>query len=157
MLHHIQKAILDTLATAECCRYGELKPKELDGNTFGYHLKLVMREGLVAKQTDGTYCLTAKGRDMIVHRYEDPARSAHSIFLIVLKKGDQYLVLRRLVQPLLGMSGFVHGEPMPDEQVAVTAERRLLQKTGIAATLTTKASGTIAIHKNNELMRIHMR
>ncbi len=83
MLHHIRRTILDMLAIAESLRYGQLKPKELDGNVFTYHLQGLISDKLIQKNAAGDYCLTHKGRDYIVHRYEDSAYSAHSIFLIV--------------------------------------------------------------------------
>lgn len=145
MLHHIQKSILDKLATAQTRRYGELKPAELDGNVFGYHLKALLSDKYLSKSPAGDYTLTQKGQDYIVHRYENPLLQAHSIFLIVLRRGDSYLMRERLVQPLLGMSGFIHGEPVAHEHVEQTAERRLADKTGLQVTLRVHSSGLIAI------------
>lgn len=151
MLHHIQKSVLNTLASHEALRYGALKPRELDGNVFGYHLKQVMSGGYVEKTSTGDYRLTAKGRDYVVHRYEDPASSAHTIFLIVLQTGDQLLMRRRLVQPLLDKVGFIHGEPRPGETVVETAKARLLQKTGIQTGLKVAGSCLIEQYRDGEL------
>jgi hypothetical protein len=151
MLHHIQKTALDTLAAAESLRYSQIKPTELDGNTFGYHLKQLISEDYVAKSTDGSYALTSKGRDYIMHRYEDPTRSAHTIFLVVVRNGDNYLVRRRKVQPMLGKIGFVHGEPEPGMSVVESAQKRLLAKTGISATLAVVGSALITQYLADEL------
>ena len=151
MMHHIQKAILDTLATSESCRYAELKPAELDGNVFGYHLKQVIAAKLAYKDEDGNYSLTPLGRDYIVNRYEDPLTQAHSIILIVIRRGNQWLMRKRLVQPLIGYIGFVHGEPVAGEAVTHTAQQRLLSKTGITASLTLFSSGLITQYKDGEL------
>ncbi|MDB5184359.1 MAG: hypothetical protein JWN38_167 [Candidatus Saccharibacteria bacterium] len=114
-------------------RYGELKPKDLDGNVFTYHLKGLMVDNLVHKNEAGEYSLTPAGRDYIVHRYENAALSAHSIFLIVLKRESRYLLRRRDVQPLIGYTGFVHGEPEAGVDVLQTAAKRLHDKTGMQA------------------------
>ena len=151
MVHHIQKAILDTLATSNSCRYAEIKPAELDGNVFGYHLKQVIAAKLVHKDDDGNYSLTPLGRDYIVNRYEDPLTQAHSIILIVIRRGNQWLMRKRLVQPLIGHIGFVHGEPIAGEPVTHTAQQRLLNKTGITAPLTLFSSGLITQYKDGEL------
>lgn len=149
MLHHIQKAILNSLATHESLRYSELKPDDLDGNVFGYHLKQLIADTYVTKTDDGDYSLTLLGCNYIVHRYEDPLAQAHSIFLIIVRHGDSWLMRKRLVQPLLGMAGFVHGEPTAGVSVIEAAQQRLKDKTGLAVGLQIHSSGLITIRKNN--------
>jgi hypothetical protein len=148
MLHHIQGNILDQLATASTRRYGELKPSHLDGNVFNYHLKQLISGKYVIKSLDGDYSLTAHGKDYIVHRYEDPLEQAHSIFLIALNRGDDWLMRERLVHPVLGMVGFIHGEPQASEPLLVTAHRRLKEKTGIETDLSLHSSGLIRIMRD---------
>lgn len=151
MLHHIRRSILDKLAAAPVKRYGELKPAELDGNVFTYHIKALVVEGYVTKTTDGDYSLTPRGRDYIVRRYEDSVLSAHSIYLIVLKVGDKWLLRERRVQPLIGLSGFIHGEPVHNEDILSAASKRLVEKTGLSSELKIRASGLIKIFKASEM------
>lgn len=152
MIHHIRRTVLDKLATAESLRYGELKPKDLDGNVFTYHLKGLIVDDLIEKNEAGDYLLTAAGRDYIVHRYEDPALSAHSIFLIVLKRQSEYLLRRRKVQPLLGYTGFIHGEPEAGVGIIETATKRLKDKTGLKdVSLVVAGSALITQHRDDEL------
>lgn len=152
MIHHIRRSVLDKLATAETLRYGELKPKDLDGNVFTYHLKGLMVDNLVTKNDAGDYLLTDAGRDYIVHRYEDSTLSAHSIFLIVLTRGSEYLLRRRDVQPLIGYVGFVHGEPEAGVDVVLTAQERLSAKTGIdGVELSIAGSALISQYRDDEL------
>lgn len=151
MLHHIQKTILDSLATAESLRYGEIKPQELDGNVFVYHLKSLIRDGYVTKQDDGAYILTSKGRETIVRRREPIETSAHSVFFIVVKRDDQYLLRRRLVMPLIGHVGFVHGEPHVELETALSARKRLYDKTGVDCQLQVQGAALITQYKNGEL------
>lgn len=145
MLHHIQKSILDTLATVQSARYSDIKPHDMDGNIFSYHLKLLIADHYAIKNKDGSYYLSQKGKDYIVHRYENPLSQAHSIFLMAIHRGDEWLVRERLVQPLLEMSGFIHGEPAADEPLLETATRRLQEKTGIDVQLSVHSSGLIRI------------
>lgn len=152
MIHHIRRSVLDKLATAESLRYAELKPKDLDGNVFTYHLKGLITDNLVQKNEAGDYRLTAAGRDYIVHRYEDPASCAHSIFLIVLKRQSEYLLRRRDVQPLLGYTGFIHGEPEAGTDIIQAASERLFKKTGIKdVLLSVVGSALITQYGDNEL------
>lgn len=152
MLHHIRRTILDTLAITDSLRYGEIKPKDLDGNVFNYHLKGLIVDGLVQKSNEGDYSLTATGRNYIVHRYEDPTVTAHSIFLIVLRRGSEYLLRRRKVQPLVGYSGFIHGEPQAGVDIIQTAKERLFLKTGLEnVELSVAGSALITQHHAGEL------
>ncbi len=151
MLHHIQKNILNVLASAESARYSDLKPYDMDGNTFTYHLKQLMVDKYIVKQQDGSYALLPAGKNYIIHRHENPLSQAHSIFLIVVRRGDEWLVRERRVQPLLGMTGFVHGEPVANEPVAVTARHRLFEKTGIDTPLRIYSSGLICITAGDEI------
>ena len=143
MLHHIQRGVLNKLATASNLLYSEIKPNELDGNVFGYHLKSLMRDGYVTKKSDGSYSLLPKGREYIVRRYEDPLKSAHSILLIVVRNGENFLLRRRAIQPMLGCVGFIHGEPEPNLTVVEAAKLRILEKTGLNLTPTVKGSALI--------------
>jgi hypothetical protein len=151
MLHHIQKAILDTLATSQSSRYSDLKPKDMDGNIFSYHLKSLTSDHYVDKNEDGLYALSQKGKNYIVHRHENTLLHAHSIFLIAIKRGDEWLMRERLVQPLLGMSGFIHGEPIANEPILETAARRLHEKTGLCLTLSVHGSGLISILRDGDV------
>lgn len=150
MIHHIQKHIMDVLSTAHSCRYGQLKPADMDGNVFTYHLKQLLQDNYIDKSDDGDYALSGKGRDYIVHRYEDPLLQAHSILLIVVRRGDQWLMRERLVQPLLGMTGFVHGEPFAGTNVVAVAQQRLTDKTGIVTPLTLHSSGLITMNRDDQ-------
>jgi hypothetical protein len=152
MMHHIRRSVLDKLAMAESMRYGELKPKDLDGNVFNYHLKGLIVDGLMQKSAAGDYSLTKLGRDYIVHRYENAAQTAHSIFLIVLKRQSEYLLRRRDVQPLIGYAGFVHGEPEAGVDIIETAIKRLHDKTGIKDVhLSVAGSALITQYRGGEL------
>ncbi|MEO7904307.1 MAG: hypothetical protein ABIR91_00775 [Candidatus Saccharimonadales bacterium] len=151
MIHHIQKHVMDILATADSCRYGQLKPVDMDGNVFTYHLKQLLRDNYIDKSDNGNYTLTSKGRDYIVNRYENPLLQAHSILLIVVRRGEQWLMRERLVQPLLGMTGFVHGEPFAGTNVVTVAQQRLIDKTGIVTSLTLHSSGLITMKRAGQI------
>lgn len=151
MRHHIQRSILDNLAISEIKRYSEIKPSDLDGNVFGYHLKALISEGYVNKTTNGDYSLTSRGKDFVVRRYEDPLTSARSIYLIVVRSGNDYLLRTRKIQPLIGYTGFIHGEPEPKLSVAESAEKRLLDKSGLKINLSVKGNALISQYLNSDL------
>lgn len=152
MLHHIQKTVIDNLASKESARYGELKPSDMDGNQFTYHLKQLVIDKYVAQNEDGTYSLTKKGQDYLVRRYEDPEESAHSILLIVIRYGHKLLLRRRRVQPALGKVGFVHGEPLASEPLEQTVRERVQLKTGLDLdNIQTVGSGLVRMYRDNQI------
>jgi ADP-ribose pyrophosphatase YjhB (NUDIX family) len=60
-VHQIQEGLLKTLTFQTQCRYSELKPEDIDGNLFMYHLGQLIEKGYVFKE-DKHYTLTTKGR-----------------------------------------------------------------------------------------------
>lgn len=152
MLHHIQKTVIDTLASKESARYGELKPSDMDGNQFTYHLKQLIVDKYVAQNEDGSYSLTKTGKTYLVHRFENPEDSAHTIFLVVIRFDDKILLRKRLVQPALGKVGFVHGEPLASQPLEQTVAERVRLKTGLEITnIVTHGSGLIRMYDGDQL------
>lgn len=151
MIHHIQRTILDKLAMVESARFGQLKPDEMDGNMFTYHIRQLIAAKYVAHLPDGSYQLTQKGKTYIVHRYENESEQAHTILLLIVLRDDKVLLRKRLVQPLLGYGGFIHGEPDPHKPVEQSARERMLAKTGLAVDFSVQASGLIRIIRKDIL------
>lgn len=133
-MHHIQRSILDQLASFESARYSQINSSHLDGNIFIYHLRQLIAANYICKNSDGSYSLTQKGKTYIVNRFENPQLQAHSVLLLVIKDQHQgYLMRRRMVQPHLDYVGFVHGEPQADETIITTVKKRLHTKTNLNA------------------------
>jgi len=59
-MHQLQRHILSRLINLGSGRYRDLKPKEVDGNLFTYHLKQLLDARLVEKSAN-IYKLTASG------------------------------------------------------------------------------------------------
>lgn len=152
MLHHIQRTIIDVLSSEETRRYAELKPADMDGNQFTYHLKQLVTSKLVTQNSDGTYSLTAAGRTYLVYRYEELGDSAHTIFLVIITCGNDILLRKRLVQPSLGAVGFIHGEPTATTSLVDSISKRVMAKTGSAIhDVQIRSSGLIRIFKEGEI------
>lgn len=151
MRHHIQMSILDRLAHGERLRYTDLNTYTLDGNVFTYHVKQLRIDSLIQQHDDKTYSLTQVGKAFVVNRYEDSAWQAHSIFLVILECDAQLLLRERLVQPMLGYTGFIHGEPVVGLSIEQAAAERVLLKTGLAVSPEVVSGGFITIKKGDEL------
>jgi len=152
--HHLQKDILIKLVVCESARFAELKPKNIDGNLFTYHLQQLIRQKYVKKNDDGSYCLTPQGKALGINSQLSPKEyleQAHDILLLAVKKDNTWLLRRRLAQPMFGRYGFVHGEPIASESVTETATKILQQKTGLKAVFTPRGTGYVRIFLDNEL------
>lgn len=66
-IHRIQQKIISSLA--ECGEQGaafeELRPFEVKSNLYAYHLKVLRRAGIIAKNNLENYYLTDKGSDLL--------------------------------------------------------------------------------------------
>jgi len=55
-MHPIQKDILKKLMLSKTAKYSALKPKDMEGNLFSYHLKDLAKEGFIESR-NGLYAL----------------------------------------------------------------------------------------------------
>jgi ADP-ribose pyrophosphatase YjhB (NUDIX family) len=152
--HHIQREIIGRL-TGGARRFSALKPDGMESNIFMYHLKALMRAGLVAK-SDITYALTSSGIT-----YVDRLSAATNtlrlqpklIAILVVRSHDGRLaVLERHAEPYVGSymlpSGKMHfGETLPDH-----AARELREKTGLQVQLQYDRLASIAISRDATLL-----
>lgn len=149
--HHIQRQILRLIGTHDKARFTDIRPEGLENNAFQYHLKQLIATKLIAKNTDGTYALTSKGTGEFITSHlgnEENVMQAHDIFLLAIKDGDKRLLATRKVQPQLGLTGFLHGEPSWEKPLLQSAQERLLAKAGLSADLEVVGSGYITITKD---------
>ncbi len=153
--HHLQKDILDTLVKCPSARYADLKPASVEGNIFTYHLQLLVKQGIVLKGEDGRYCLTAQGKALGINnklKPRDLLQQAHSVLLLMVRNANgDWLLRKRLVHPMYGKVGFIHGEPRVYENITWTADDILLAKTGLSADFSIAGSGYIRIFQSEEL------
>jgi ADP-ribose pyrophosphatase YjhB (NUDIX family) len=153
-MHRLQQHILTQLIRHQTQRYADLKPSEVEGNLFMYHLRVLMKSGWVTKRTDGRYELTSEGMryaDTLSLKTFTPRAQPRIVTLLIAKNASgEYLLLRRKRQPLLGMIGFPYGKVHLGEKVADAAHRELAEKTGLSATLNHRADGYVTIYQGNE-------
>lgn len=154
MTHVIQKGILAKLIANPYLRYSQLKPKNIEGNHFMYHLKVLMREGLVVKNEDGYYLLSAEGKrnaDSLSLQDYKPRKQPSIVTLITCQnEKGQWLVYKRKRQPLIHQIGFVYGKLHIGETVLQAAHRELKEKTGLECELTHRGDGYITIYEQDE-------
>lgn len=154
--HHIQKSIVYDLAFAESLRFSDLKPDDMENKAFTYHLKKVVKSGLVEKKDDGSYTLTMKGRRVGKGALKKESRlldRAYSILLLAVRniETDEWLLYKRQTQPLLGLTGLMQAQPVAETDARRTAEQTCFEQTGIKTEFTVQGHGYFRVYRKSEL------
>lgn len=133
--HHIQKYIIDVLMYKEVARFRDLRPDRTDTNLFSYHLKTLMKLGLVMKVENG-YTLTPSGLSY-VDRVSTEKRIIRmqpkiiSMLLVQNSDGD-ILLQRRKKQPYINAWTLPYGKiHIDDASIEKAAQREAKEKLGL--------------------------
>lgn len=134
-MHWIQSHILLELTRHATRRYSQLRPRDVEGNLFMYHLKGLMTDGYVEKD-NGTYVLSVKGLQYVgtLSLATGKTRKQPKILTTVVCKNerDEFLFVRWHRQPNTGLVSFPHGMMHYGQPVAEMAALELSEKAGLA-------------------------
>lgn len=119
-----------------------------------YHLRILIKQGLVEKTDDGTYALTAAGRlraDKLqlknLSMYEQP----RVIVLVACWDDTKGLLLfTRRTQPVINMIGFPHVNIRLGKSLTDSAAEDFQELTGLTVQLKRRGEGYITIFKDKE-------
>ena len=155
-MHWIQNHVLRQLILFSDRRYADLKPANIEGNLFMYHLRRLEKDQLVCKRPDGRYELTSEGQlyaDRLSLETFKPRLQPRIVSLIACQnKQGEWLLYRRKRQPLIGQVGFPYGKLHQGETVQKAAERELKEKTGLVGALHHRGDGYITIVEEGEVV-----
>lgn len=132
-LHRIQEAILARLLHSDGLHYSDIKPQEMEGSQFTFHLSKLVERGLVVKNSDGIYVLTDAGKNesnSIDFDSTSPRKQAkHSaVFCATRNNRAEFLVYTRFKNPFYGCQGFPTGKIQYGESSYETAKRELFEE-----------------------------
>ena len=148
-MHHIQKHILKVLTYQAQARFSELRPPRTDTNLFSYHLKSLLRSGLVSKG-ERSYSLSATGLlyvDRISsERFEQRAQAKIITATIFRDEAGRVALVKRNKQPFIDSWGLPSGKIHLGETVAEGARREALEKTGLRTEVPLQHIGDGYIH-----------
>ncbi len=155
-MHPVRRHIIYHLILNPYLAFAKLKPDNIEGNVFTYHLKTLISEGLVQKRTQGGYELTEEGKryvDKLSLKNLSPRAQPKIVTLLVCQnpKGE-YLLYQRKRQPFLNMIGFPYGKIHLGETVLQAAKREMEEKTGIEAKLFHIGDVYLTIFQSNKLL-----
>ncbi|MEI6478079.1 MAG: NUDIX domain-containing protein [bacterium] len=138
MTHPTQHGIMTSLLKRSPRRYSELRPKDVEGNVFMYHLREVMAAGLVEK-VEGGYGLTSGGKKYVEALSSETLQPHEQPYILVdiacKNESGEWLLFRQGRQPFDGLVGFPSGLVRAGEPVLEQAQGELMAKTGLTASL----------------------
>ncbi len=140
-IHDAQMVILRELLFHPSVSFAKLqKLTGMSSDHFNFHLKKLVEIGLVEKLSRGTYSLSSKGKEYANKLDTDSntvERQPKVAVILALErragKKTEYLFQERLKQPYYGFWGLPTGKIRWGETIIQTAERELMEETGLMA------------------------
>lgn len=133
--HHIQKHIITVLMHQKYARFRDLRPPKTDTNLFTYHLKVLVREKMIDKETAG-YSLSQKGL-MYVDRVSTEKFTVRSqpkivTMLLIQNSNGDVLLQKRTKQPYIDTWTLPYGKiHIDDGSLLEAAQREAYEKLGL--------------------------
>lgn len=137
--HKVQMLILRALLFAPSISFAKLqKETGLSSDHFNFHIQKLVKDGLVKKQ-GSRYSLTKDGKEYANRMDTDEniieKQPKLAVALIIENENGKFLSQQRLKQPFFGFWGRPTGKIRWGETLLETAERELLEETGLEAEL----------------------
>ena len=144
-IHPAQVTTLKTLEQATRARFSELqRAANMESDTFKFHASSLKRAGLIFKDTDGLYQLTAEGKSMVSRLDKRTRRQIEqpksSMLMIVRANSGKILAHKRTREPFNGYWGIASAPMLRGVPAADSASRELKRQTGITANFTIKGA-----------------
>ena len=141
-LHPSRMQVLYALRHSPRARYTELmRFTGLESDVFKFHLRVLIKNQLVSKNSDGSYSLTAEGKEFANNLDEKSGQREHSpkLSMIIIASSrhngeDVYLFHQRHRTPFYGYWGFLSGPVIWGRSIEECAKEEFLKQTGIATT-----------------------
>ncbi len=156
--HYIQADIFAKLRASSSLRYRDLKDPSLESSQFMYHLKELIKLGVVEKLDRGTYRLSKKGMSLAQHFSSEKNTLRQGVLsytmIYIRSETGKWLLVKRKKQPYYSyyaaLSGKIHiGESL--EQAALR-ELSILGIENIKITY----KGYVSILISGEIIETHI-
>jgi 8-oxo-dGTP pyrophosphatase MutT (NUDIX family) len=149
-IHDFQISILRELLFKPNARFRDLKKVDVTNDHFTFHVNHLIKEGLVVK-SEGKYSLSDKGKEfanrmdtdnLVLERQAKLGVSVHAERVVGGRR--QFLIHHRLKEPFYGWWGFNTGKIRWGEKPEETANRELMEETGLTGKFSLK--GVVHYH-----------
>lgn len=143
-IHAAQTSILRELLFHPSAGFSELqKPTQLTSDHFNFHIKRLLELQMVQKIADGSYALTARGKEYANKLDTDQNTIERQPKVAVMlnisrtrNKVREYIFQQRTKHPYYGYWGSPTGKIRWGESILDAAARELMEETGLTATHT---------------------
>jgi 8-oxo-dGTP diphosphatase len=131
----VRAAIISKLMFVPSASFSDLFDGNMESNKFAYYLKTLEDEGIIMKK-DQRYVLTTEGKRFSTYLEGESGKREKQPMLGVLTiviNGDKVLLGERTKEPFYGYWAAPGGKIKFGETIIETAERELLEETGLHA------------------------
>ncbi len=152
-----QNKIFRTLMHFPGSSFSDLWDKKVESNKFNYYLKKLEKEGFIEKK-DLKYYLTVKGKCFSLSVCGETGKEEKSpmvTLLLVIKKGEKFILYNRLKEPYYGYFGFPGAKIRKGEEILLSAKRELKEETNFDCDGKIVGIHNIKTINNNQLFQ-HM-
>jgi ADP-ribose pyrophosphatase YjhB (NUDIX family) len=144
-INDVQAGIMRELFRKDDLRFSEINVNKILSDQFSYHLRQLVKYGLIEKSPDSTYRLSVIGRSRAIMLNSNKAGFIEQGFLavrIVLDKtegGQRYFLMQqRTVVPYKGTYATPGDKILYGEDVARSAQRVMQEQTGLTCSVALK-------------------
>ncbi len=141
-INEVQAFIMGQLFTRGPLRFAQINTRAFSSDQFSYHLRQLLKYGLVEKSEDGIYNLSVNGRSRSVlldtksNQFIEQGFVACRVILAREHDGRrQYLMQYRTKVPYTGNIAEPGGKILFGEDVLVAAGRNMLKETGLTCAM----------------------
>lgn len=141
-INNIQANIIRQLFRHDELRFAETNVGKVSSDQFSYHLRQLVKKGLIEKTKDNLYRLTVVGRTRAIMMYPTGNRFIEQGFIatkILLSKVEDgktyYLMQRRDYVPYQGSIGLPGDKIIFGEDICEAAKRIMKEETGLTCTV----------------------
>lgn len=157
-LNDVQASIIRELFFNDGLRFAEVNVHNVPSDQFSYHLRQLIKYGLIEKTPEQTYKLSVLGRTRAIMLYPTKSSFIEQGFLAVRlllakeENGQQLLLMqKRSAVPFKGTYATPGDKILFSEDVHVAAKRAMLMQTGLECDMQLKG---IKHYKDNYLGKI---
>lgn len=154
-MHWIQKHILRQLATSDALRYTDLRPDNVEGNLFMYHLNQLIADGFITKK-DKNYHLSLTGKkyasSMSLESGSMRLQPKIVVMFIAKNKYGKYLLFKWKRQPYQNLISFPFGKIHYGKSILDLAHNELEWKSGLTGDLQYSGDIYVQTNENNEVV-----
>jgi ADP-ribose pyrophosphatase YjhB (NUDIX family) len=135
-MHPVQIRILRILSRTSNARFTDLNADDLPNDWFSFHIRKLKAGGFINKNEDGTYFLTAEGKNisLIIDPDSDNFQKNPKVSVIAIAEIDgKLLIQKRLIEPFNGYYEFPSHRVVWGKDLLEGCKEFFTEETGLTA------------------------